>query len=425
MRRATFAALVVAAVVATPAGASTWLQLGIVDTQEALGNQTRFGSTLGTLRPQMVRIMLAWGGPLGVAEDRPEHGTDPADSAYNWELYDRAVLTATSRGVRVLFTIYGTPTWANNSQGSNVAPQNFNRLEEFAYAAAYRYSGFYRRPDGVVLPRVSLWTAWNEPNIPLGLKPQWRRLGGRWRIESAWNYARICNAIYDGIHLTLLKDEKVACGVTTARGNNAPGTRRPSVAPIGFLRAMKAAGLRAFDAYAHHPYSGDPRLAPGAKPRNPRAITLGNIQKLINEVTRLYGPKPIWVTEYGYETSPPDRVFGVGWAKQARYMREAYGIARRNPRIEMLLWFQVRDEGRATGWQSGVVSAGGRRKPSFYEFQTLAGAARKRQLTAMRSIRRTRDPELSRDLMAEATAAAKSRASIRQLISFSPFLSAP
>jgi hypothetical protein len=398
MRRATFIAIVAAAVLATPAGASTWLQLGVVDTQEALGNQQRFGNTLSMLRPQVVRIMLAWGGPFGVARERPEVGTNPADPAYEWHLYDAAVITAARSGVRLLFTIYATPWWANGGRDQNVAPQNFERLKEFAYAAAMRYSGLYRRGDGVVLPRVSLWTAWNEPNIPLGLKPQWRKIGGRWTIQSARDYARICNAIYDGVHLTLLRGEKVACGVTTARGNNAPGTRRPSVAPIGFLRAVKAAGLRDFDAYAHHPYSGDPRLAPGAKPRSKRAITLGNIQRLINEVTELYGPKPIWITEYGYETSPPDRVFGVGWTRQAKYLRQAYGIARRNPRIDMLLWFLARDEERARGWQSGFLSASGLRKPSFYAFQTLARASHKQQLTITRSLRRTRTKGL-KDLL--------------------------
>jgi Glycosyl hydrolase catalytic core len=399
MGRATLVAIVAASVLATPAGASIWLKLGVVDTQEALGNQQRFGSTLSTLQPQVVRIMLAWGGTYGVARERPDFGTDPADRAYEWGLYDNAVLTATSRGVRVLFTISGTPWWANGGRDQNVAPQNMQRLREFAYAAAIRYSGQYRRRDGVVLPRVSLWTAWNEPNIPLGLKPQWRRIRGRWVVQSARDYARICNAIYEGIHLTLLRGQQVACGVTTARGNNAPRTRRPSVAPIGFLRAAKAAGMRTFDAYAHHPYSGDRRFAPGAKPRNPRAVTLGNIQRLINEVNKLYGPKPIWITEYGYETSPPDRVFGVGWRKQANYLRQAYGIARRNPRIEMLLWFLSRDEARPTGWASGFVSASGKRKPSFFAFQTLAKAARKRQVQMTRSVRRAKVEDLRKVLV--------------------------
>jgi hypothetical protein len=401
MRIATIAAIVAAAVLATPAGASTWMQFGLVDTQEALGDQSQFDRTLTNLRPQVVRIMLAWGGPYGVARERPDHGTDPADPAYEWDLYDRAVLTAHARGASVLFTIFGTPWWANGGRDQNVAPQNFKRLEAFAFAAASRYSGMYRRADGVVLPRVSLWTAWNEPNIPLGLKLQWRRIHGRWVIQSARDYARICNSIYDGIHLTLLRGEKVACGVTTARGNNAPKTRRPSVAPIGFIRALKAAGLRDMDAYAHHPYSGDPHFSPGSKPRNPKAITLANISKLIAEVTRQFGPTPIWLTEYGYETSPPDRVFGVTWATQAFYMREAYGIARRNPQIEMLLWFLARDEGRKTGWQSGMVSADGRRKPSYYEFQTLSQAARKRQLQLIRTVRRQQSASL-KDLLKSA-----------------------
>jgi Glycosyl hydrolase catalytic core len=423
MRRATLVAIVAAAVLATPASASPWLQLGLVDTQEALGNQQRFGNMLGTLRPQVVRIMLAWGGPYGVARERPDRGTDPADPAYEWHLYDAGVITAASRGVRVMFTIYATPWWANGGRDQNVAPQNIARLREFAYAAAIRYSGHYRRADGVVLPRVSLWTAWNEPNIPLGLKPQWRKIGGRWTIQSARDYARICNAIYEGIHLTLLRGEKVACGVTTARGNNAPRTRRPSVSPIAFLRAMKAAGLREFDAYAHHPYAGNPRLAPAAKPRNRKAITLGNIQRLINEVTELYGPKPIWITEYGYETSPPDKVFGVRWDRQAFYLREAYGIARRNPRIEMLLWFLARDEARSTGWQSGFVSAGGRRKPAFYEFQALAQVSRKRQLQLTRSLKRVKVPGL-RELL-RGVAGADSEGSHRSWLPIGPLFAGP
>ena len=41
------------------------------------------------------------------------------------------------------------------------------------------------------------------------------------------------------------------------------------------------------------------------------------------EVTRLYGNKRIWITEYGYQTNPPDRLFGVCWRNQARYLTQA------------------------------------------------------------------------------------------------------
>jgi hypothetical protein len=35
-------------------------------------------------------------------------------------------------------------------------------------------------------------------------------------------------------------------------------------------------------------------------------------------VTRLYGNKRIWITEYGYQTNPPDEFFGVSWASRLR-----------------------------------------------------------------------------------------------------------
>jgi hypothetical protein len=419
MRRALLLAILAAAVVAAPASASSWLQLGLVDTTEAIANTQRFSSTLATLRPQIVRVNLYWGGVLGVAQTPPEVGTNPEDPAYEWGQYDAVVLAASQRGVRIAFTIFGTPEWANSGRPLNWAPDDAQRLKEFAYAAAFRYSGLYRRPDGTVLPRVSLWTAWNEPNLPLGLKPQWRRIGGRWVVQSARDYARICNAIYEGVHLTLQRGHKVACGVTAPRGNNAPATNRPSTSPIVFLRAAHAAGMRNFDAYAHHPYSRAPAVRPSARPRSGRVISMGNIDRLIDEVTILYGEKPIWITEYGYETSPPDRVFGVSWKRQASYMREAYAIARRNPRIQVLLWFLVRDEARTTGWQSGLVSATGRRKPAFFVFQRLTAGVRKHQRTVVfrRRARIARGTFIGR-IVEES----KARTTMREWVALAPHL---
>jgi hypothetical protein len=98
-------------------------------------------------------------------------------------------------------------------------------------------------------------------------------------------------------------------------------------------------------------------------------VTLGNIDDLVRELTRLYGRKPLWLTEYGYQTNPPDRVFGVPWATQARYLRDSFAIARAHPRITMLLWFLLRDEADPARWQSGLIAADGRRKPAFAVFR--------------------------------------------------------
>jgi hypothetical protein len=166
--------------------------------------------------------------------------------------------------------------------------------------------------------------------------------------------------------------------VTAPRGNNSPAGARPSVSPLAFLRALKTAGLPGtkFDAYAHHPYYGTPNETPTTRPRAganglPTAVTLGNFNDLVVELTRLYGQKRIWITEYGYQTNPPDTTFGVTYARQATYLRQAFSIARANPRVDMMLWFLVRDEPNLAGWQSGLMTMDWKPKPAFNAFRLL------------------------------------------------------
>jgi hypothetical protein len=222
------------------------------------------------------------------------------------------------------------------------------------------------------LPAVRYWLAWNEPNNPAFLSPQFRKVGKRNVVQSPYDYAKICNAVVGGVHATALKGEKIGCGVTAPRGNNTAKGNRPALSPLVFLDNMKKAGAKGFDAYAHHPYYGKPSETPSTPPPARTAVTLGNIGTLIKEVTRLYGQKRIWITEYGYQTRPPDNVFGVSYTKQAKYLTQAFSIARKNPRIDMMLWFLFRDDPKLGGWQSGLLTKNGRKKPSFAAFQRFA-----------------------------------------------------
>ena len=140
--------------------------------------------------------------------------------------------------------------------------------------------------------------------------------------------------------------------------------------------ATKAGGAKGFDAYAHHPYYGSPAETPTTKPppgrrgQPPTAVTLGNFGVLTKEIDRLYGRRMrIWVTEYGYQTKPPDTIFGVTYRQQATYLTQAVAWARRNPRVDVFLWFLLRDEERLGGWQSGLTTVAGKRKASFRAFQ--------------------------------------------------------
>jgi hypothetical protein len=368
------------AAAATTAHASRFMRVGIYDEAQVLyGPVPATFRTFVQLHVQEVRLNLYWGGPYGVAKRRPANATNPDDPAYDWSLYDRTVNFAAQSGEHVLFSIYGTPSWANGGQKQNVAPTNAIDLRNFALAAARRYGGSWAGSDGRILPPVKEWLAWNEPNNPLFLTPQYRKGATGWVIQSAADYARICNAVYTGVHSAFVPGERVACGGTAPRGNNNPSTTRASVSPLAFLKAVKKAGLKTFDAWAHHPYYSSPGEAPASKPLTsngaaPTAVTLGNISTLIQLVTQLYGNKRIWITEYGYQTNPPDPLFGVSWAKQALYLTQAFAIARANPRIDMMLWFLLKDEPTLAGWQSGLITYGGKHKPAYAAFLKAAEA---------------------------------------------------
>jgi hypothetical protein len=367
-----------ALVVAPEAGASRFIQNGIYDDAQILyGDPDKVFPTLRSLNTQIIRVTLFWGGPSGVASTRPAKPTNPADPAYNWATYDRTVQYAAAYGMKVMFTVLSTPAWANGGAAPNVAPRNANDLKLFVRAAARRYDGTYVTPDGRALPAARYWVAWNEPSNPLFLTPQWKQVGSRWVVQSARDYARICNAVVAGVRAIKKNRGKVACGVTAPRGNNNPNSARPSVSPLVFLAAMKAAGAKGFDAYAHHPYYGAPSETPstppppGARGQAATAVTLGNLPVLERAVRAAYGNVRIWLTEYGYQTNPPDPTFGVSYAKQAAYLKQAYAIVKADPRIDFFLWFLVQDEPVIEGWQSGLKTANGLNKPSFAAFKKL------------------------------------------------------
>ncbi|HEX5246723.1 MAG TPA: DUF5722 domain-containing protein [Gaiellaceae bacterium] len=381
------AGLAVSAASASPkkhaTSTSSHLLVGINDEADTLyGNPVTGFQALHSLNVQVLRVNLYWGGtPWAVSRGaKPTDPTDPGDPAYNWSLYDRLMRYAATYQVKVVFSILFTPKWANGGKARSVAPADPKQLEDFASAAAQRYSGTYVPPPWQQqptlesptepLPAVKFWTAWNEPNNPVFLSPQYVRRGGKWVVQSAISYAKICNAIYTGIHSVGVSGEKVACGVTAPKGNDAPATSRASVDPLSFLLAAKKAGMKKFDVYAHHPYYAAPNESPAYVPtgRTARRIQMGNINVLLAEITKLYGPKHLWITEYGYQTNPPDKSFGVSWAKQAAYLTQVYAMARKNPRIDMFLWFLIKDEPSLGGWQSGLETAAGRKKPAWNAF---------------------------------------------------------
>src|SRR3954453_13063293 len=82
--------------------------------------------------------------------------------------------------------------------------------------------------------------------------------------------------------------------------------------------------------------------------------TLATIRRA---VTRNFGAKPLWLTEYGYQTNPPDRILGVSESLQAAYLGEAALKVWRQSGVTMLIQFLVRDDPAVGGWGSWLFTA--------------------------------------------------------------------
>jgi hypothetical protein len=308
------------------------------------------------------RTLVGW---HTTAPERPADPTDPFDPAYRLDDLDDLARSSQQRGIELLITIWGTPEWANGGRTPNHPPTDHAELESFARALADRYSG--RHPG---YPAVRLYSAWNEPNLEQFLTPQFDEAG---RSVGPALYAPIARAIYDGVKVGN-PDASVAIGETSPRGHDLPGRGRvqDSHSPARFARLLAEQEPAVhFDAWAQHPYPPRPDVAPSEPVRWPR-VGIGNIDRFGDSLDDWFGrdETPLWLTEYGHETSPSDPV-GIDPALQAEFAADALELAAENTRVRALVWFILRDT-PGNPWQSGIVAEDGTLKPSFAAFAEAA-----------------------------------------------------
>ena len=330
-----FALLIVPAASASPS-----IRYGIQDDAwiaDGTGTLAQRLDRLQALGVQIVRYNLRWD---QVAARKPKSPTAMGDPTYDWGPSDAFLKGLKAHGIAALVTIYGTPPWANGRHAPSWAPKSSSAIAAFGHAAAKRY------------PWVKRWAIWNEPNQRRWLRP----------TSPAVYTVRLLNPAYAAIH-AVIRGAQVAGGVTAPRGNAG------GVSPIDWIHGMARAGAH-LDAYAHNPYPLSPHTETpwSGGCAGCRTITMATLPKLLNEVARTFGPKRIWLTEYAYQTNPPDRYIGVSDELQAEYMSGAALRAYLAPRVDILIHFLVRDEPSLAGWQSGLLSVSGVAKPSYRAF---------------------------------------------------------
>jgi hypothetical protein len=336
----------------------------------------------------------------------------------NWDRYDNLVKDAAKFGMKVYFTVTGPgPSYAHKpappSQRSNAGTYKpiVSRFRSFVEAVGRRYSGNTRDENGIKakLPRVALWSIWNEPNQPGWLTPQYEKRDGQVVPAAPAIYRKLYQAGVVALersgHNTTA--DGIFVGETAPLGSVKEGPRN-GMRPVPFLRELlclkpdgttyegpdaarrdcddfaKNGPLKA-TAFAHHPYTK--KVAPTKAPSSPDEITIasiGGLGPLLDTLAAQSGGKlpadmPVLLTEFGYESSPPDPRNGIPYARQAQFNQLAEFLAYNEPRVQATTHFLLRDvaplkrypKGSRLYWftyQSGLVTNGGRSKPAAFAY---------------------------------------------------------
>ena len=207
------------------------------DAQIHYGDPDKVFPVLQQLHTQLIRVNLVWGGAGGVAKRRPANPANPADPAYDWSSYDRTVNYATQYGIKVVFSIIGTPPWANGAAGVNVAPEE--RARPAAVRRCRRHAlqrpvqGSRRPPAAACAPLAGVERA-EQPGVPAAAVPQGR--AGACIVQSAIDYAKICNAIYKGV----LRDDGRRVEGRVRRHRAAREQRADVRSPLGLAARVPA-----------------------------------------------------------------------------------------------------------------------------------------------------------------------------------------
>ena len=406
-----------------------------------------------------IRLTAGWSvlAPEADAEQKPEfdaadpdaytrNGWKNYDPIGHWQVLDRAVRLASAAGLEVMIDVgFWAPKWATTGDPQterrtfNISPELY---ADFVKAVVRRYNGDYipkygetpppeqqhsadsdvvtsvlgsltgqqakqsgakpavPKPSGPPLPKVTLWTVWNEPNHKGFIQPQWRKQGSRLVPNSGHIYRSLVHAAYPAIK-GLQPDAKVLVGATSSTGPRTVRSETDGTPPLAFVRAMACvdnklrpitsgpcAGFKAIpgDGYSHHPYSllHTPDYSDKRNPDNAGIGDLARLSKLLDRLAamRRIDPKvrDLYLTEFGYESNPPDPIKPFSPQEQARFINWSEYLAWKNPRVKAFPQFLLKDMGTVSAeaaargkreygdWQSGLFFNDGTPKPAASTF---------------------------------------------------------
>ena len=374
---------------------------------------------LQSLGVGVVRLDMNW---ATVAPDSPSlhkpafDASDPnAYPAASWARYDPLIRGLTARHIGVDLALIGPPPLWAEGQG---APSRSSQPEWKPDAAAYadwvhavgiRYSGHFTPPGASrPLPRIDFWSVWNEPNIGNNLGPETTHGGSAVEVAPRL-YRDLLDGAWSSLHATGHGHDRILIGELAPAGatfKGAPGLFG-AMAPLRFLRALYCVdadyqqlrgtqarqrgcpttpaesahfatqnpGLFKASGFAVHPY-GFTSLPPNVRiPNEPDYAELAampTLESTLDRLQRSYGSNtklPIWSTEFGFITNPPNPQYTITPALAAYYLNWAEYITWQDPRIQSFDNFLIADPPGAAVFATGLETATGQPKPTFDAFR--------------------------------------------------------
>ena len=380
MKRLTLIFVVLAAVAAPAAQASDRQLLIVQDNNAMLGQPDATAAQMAALGADVVKMQLYWSDVAPTGPRKPA-GFDASDpSSYHWNTYPGAINAIIAAGMQPYVSIGGhAPRWATNGRGR--AGTGRPNAKEF---------GLFAEAVGRQFPNVHIWSIWNEANLYSWLSPQ----RTRGVPQSPSIYRKLYLAGHAGLSATGHGGDRILLGELMPRGGNSSRKIRPLeflrelVCLDGNYRQYRGQAARRRDCgnvgriptsgLAYHPYtlSGGPGIHDG--PGDAAIGELSRVTKVLDALGRrgkLPRKLPLWITEFGFQTRPPDPIFGVPLKRAAGFMDVSEFIAFRNPRIASYSQYTLQDEpprssgrefSRWSTWQAGLRFGNGKPKPYVY-----------------------------------------------------------
>jgi hypothetical protein len=317
--------------------------------------------------------------------------SNPDEPLYNWAPTDRIVDLARQYGIRVMLTISGPgPHWASQQPRRcrtgrlctwKPSPQEFGA---FAAAVAKRYQG-----------KVDWYSLYNEPNLTTWITPQVKRTKfGRVELSAVY-YRKLWLAGYGAIRRNdpaarnrVLFGEMAAIGAPIPKLYAALCLDADGRPFRGRMRRLHQCGGRIarlnIGGWAIHPYNqgglGSPRRKTRSKTALPQQYMprLHRLMKRAAARRRVRPGRGIYVTEFGYQTRPPDRISNITPRRQAQYINESDRLFFGDRRIKTVAQYQLVDVPDPRQYNSGLRFADGRAKPALAAYRLPLVVTRKR-----------------------------------------------